>query len=72
MNRKLWIALLGLCLSFLLLAGCNKKENTNEEQGTGSASEAKPAAAATPIDPATAATVSGTVTFAGADRKSVV
>src|SRR5947208_13952423 len=43
-------ALLGL----VLLAGCGKKET--EEQPA-----AAPAAAATPIDPATAASVSGTV-----------
>jgi plastocyanin len=69
MNRKLWTILLGLCVGLLLLAGCNKKENTNEEQGT--SSEAKPAAAAAPIDPATAASVSGTVTFDGAAPKPV-
>jgi len=71
MNRKLWISLMGLCLSFLLLAGCNKKENTNEEQTSAPSSDAKPAAASAPIDPATAATVTGTVTFAGAAPKPV-
>ncbi len=31
MNMKTWVAMLGLCLlGLLLLAGCNKKENTNE------------------------------------------
>src|SRR5712672_2258863 len=69
MNRKIWTAILGLTLGLLLLAGCSKKENTNEEQGA--SSEAKPAATAAPIDPATAASVSGTVTFGGAAPKPV-
>src|SRR5882724_7390114 len=68
MNRKIWIAILGLTLGLLLLAGCSKKENTNEEQGS---SESKPAATSAPIDPATAASVSGTVTFDGAAPKAV-
>ena len=58
-----------LCL-LGLLAGCSKKENTNEEQGTsptlGSEAGGQPA---TPIDPATAASVSGTVTFGGTAPK---
>jgi len=69
MNRNIWTAILGLTLGLLLLAGCSKKENTNEEQGA--SSEAKPAATAAPIDPATAASVSGTVTFDGAAPKPV-
>jgi len=68
MNRKLWTILLGLCVGLVLLAGCSKKENTNEEQGS---SESKPAATSAPIDPATAASVSGTVTFDGAAPKPV-
>jgi plastocyanin len=69
MITKKWAALLAL-LSFLalaLLVGCSKKENTSEEQATSPAKEAKTASA--PIDPATAATVSGTVTFGGAVPK---
>ncbi len=69
MNRKLCAALFLLCL-LGLLAGCSKKENTNEEPSTAPSSEMKPAATATPIDPATAASVSGTVTFAGAAPKA--
>jgi plastocyanin len=61
--------LLTCLLGLGLLAGCNKKENANEEQGPSSSSEAKPAATSTPIDPATAASVSGTVTFGGAAPK---
>src|SRR5438034_8897300 len=52
-------ALLGL----VLLAGCGKKET--EEQPA-----AAPAAAATPIDPATAASVSGTVKLDGEAPKA--
>jgi plastocyanin len=71
MNKKAWSAMWVLCLLALwLLVGCSKKENTNEEQGTSPSSEAKPAATATPIDPATAATVSGTVKFDGTAPKA--
>jgi len=68
MNKKIWAAMCVLCL-LGVLAGCSKKENTNEEQGTSPSSEVKPAPASAPIDPATAASVSGTVTFAGAAAK---
>src|SRR5881398_3301678 len=67
MNRKTWSAMFLLSvLALWLLIGCSKKENTNEEQGTSPSSEAKPA---TPIDPATAATVNGTVKFDGTAPK---
>ena len=69
MNKKLWAAMFVLGL-LGLLAGCSKKENTNEEQTTSPSSEMKPSATATPIDPATAASVSGTVTFGGAAPKA--
>jgi hypothetical protein len=69
MNKKLWAAMFVLGL-LALLAGCSKKENTNEEQTTSPSSEMKPSATATPIDPATAASVSGTVTFGGAAPKA--
>jgi len=68
MNRKIWAAMFALCL-LGLLAGCSKKENTTEE-GTAPSSEMKPAATAAPIDPATAASVSGTVTLDGAAPKA--
>jgi len=66
MNRKSWLAMLSLVLlGLLLLAGCSKKEETPTP-----AAETKAAAApATPIDPATAATVAGTVKFEGAAPK---
>jgi plastocyanin len=67
MNRKTWAALLSLCLLALwLLAGCSKKEAANEEQP---ATESASAPAPTPIDPATAASVSGSVKFDGAAPK---
>ncbi len=58
--RKGYSCLFVVVLGLSLLVGCN--------QGTGPQSpSAKPATAkATPIDPATAATISGTVNFAGA------
>jgi Carboxypeptidase regulatory-like domain len=69
MNRKI-AALLGLlCLTLWLLAGCSKKENTNEEQTKSPTSEAPPAPTSTPIDSATAASVSGQVKLDGAAPK---
>jgi hypothetical protein len=68
MNRKMWVALLSFCLlGLLLLAGCSKKE---EESSSESAAPAA-APAPTPIDPATVASVSGTVKFDGAAPKPV-
>ena len=69
MNKKIWAAMFMLCLLGLLV-GCSKKENTNEEQGTSPSTEVKPAPASAPIDPLTAASVSGTVTFGGAAPKA--
>jgi plastocyanin len=72
MNRKgnwmlMAISTVALC-NLLVVSGCNKKENT--EQSTNAPTEkAAPAAAATPIDPATAATVNGTVKFDGTAPK---
>jgi len=70
-KTKCWammtVSLLAL-LSLLLLAACNKKEST--EQSTNAPTEqAAPAAAAAPIDPATVATVNGTVKFDGTAPK---
>src|SRR5437763_11636031 len=69
MNTKERAAMLGLLCPFALapLDGWSKKENTSEEQPTSPAKGAKTASA--PIDPATAATVSGTATYGGAVPK---
>ncbi len=56
--------MLALC-GLLLLAACNKKENTEQSSNA----PAAPAQAATPIDPATVATVNGTVKFDGTAPK---
>jgi plastocyanin len=69
MNRKAFSALLGVIalLGLLLVAACSKKENT--EQSASPTSESRPAPAAAPIDPATAAAVSGTVKLDGTAPK---
>src|SRR5215469_8931991 len=68
MNRtKTWLVMLAsLCL---LLAACNKKEETGESAGAPASTPAA-APAATPIDTATAANVSGTVKLDGAAPKA--
>jgi plastocyanin len=69
MKTKTWMALCGVpaLLAFAFLAGCGKKETAEEKPA---AQAAAPAAAATPIDPATAASVSGTVKLDGAAPKA--
>ena len=68
MNRKQSLLTLGLCavMSLVLLTACSKKPS--EEQSAAPGSAAAPAAA--PIDPATAASVSGTVSLAGTAPKA--
>jgi plastocyanin len=70
MNKKTnWATALGmlaLC-SLLALAACSKKENTEQSSNTPTESAAP---AATPIDPATAATINGTVKFDGTAPKA--
>lgn len=63
MKTKQWLAICVLP-GLIALAGCGKKE---EEQPAPAASTPAPTAA--PIDPATAATISGTVKFDGAAPK---
>jgi len=70
MNKKTgWmiaVSMLALC-ALLLTAACNIKEE--QPANTMSQPAAAPAPAATPIDPATVATVSGTVKFDGTAPK---
>jgi len=71
MNRRMsyvsmLVSLLALCGLFLL-AACNK--NTEQSNNKTEEQQAQPAAAATPIDPATVATVNGTVKFDGTAPK---
>src|SRR5438445_13331079 len=69
MKTKTWIRILGLPVlsGLIVLAGCGKKETETAEQPA-----AQPAAgpAATPIDPATVASVSGSVKLDGAAPKA--
>jgi len=68
MNRKVWIAIFTLCLFAVgLLAACSKKETPSEEQPAATSEMAQPAA--TPIDPSTVASVSGTVKLDGTAPK---
>ncbi len=64
MKKKTSMAVWGLATSFglVLLAGCGKKE---EQPAATPAASAPTAAPAPPIDPATAASISGTVKFEG-------
>src|SRR6202011_5852960 len=66
MKTKTFVAIATL-LGLLLWVGCGKKE-TAEEQPAAPSPAAAPAA--TPIDPATAASVSGSVKFDGAAPKA--
>ena len=54
----------------VLLGGCGKKETTEEQPASPAATA--PVAKATPIDPATVASVSGTVKFDGVPPKAAV
>ena len=66
MKSKTWLALTALCslVLLLVLAGCSKQEEAPSETPA-----AAPAAQATPIDPATVATVTGTIKLDGAAPK---
>jgi plastocyanin len=68
MNKKTTLlSLLALC-ALLALGACSKKED--QSTNTMAEQQAAPAPAATPIDPATVATVSGTVKFDGPAPKA--
>ena len=73
MNKnKSWAVMLGLLclLGLAILAACNKKEEATEAQPSAPAAAQPAAPAAAPIDPATAASVSGTVKLDGAAPKA--
>jgi len=61
------VAMLALC-ALLFMGACSKKENTEQSNNTAEQPAAQ-APAATPIDPATVATINGTVKFDGAAPK---
>src|SRR5947209_13784126 len=63
-SARITVSLLAL-LALLAFAACNKKENTDQSSNTSE----QQAPAATPIDPATVATVNGTVKFDGTAPK---
>ncbi len=65
-RRKFTLVVLAACALFLATA-CSKKENTEESNNTAAQPAAQPAA--TPIDPATVATIDGTVKFNGTAPK---
>src|SRR5712692_741287 len=69
MNRKQSLVTLALCaiVGLVLLTACSKKPS-EESAAPGTAATSAPAA--TPIDPATAASVSGTVSLAGTAPKA--
>src|SRR6202007_1796902 len=69
MTNKTWIRIccLPALLGLALLAGCGKKETTEEQPAAPTPAATTPSA---PIDPATTATVTGTVKFDGAAPKA--
>ena len=66
-KNSLAVGSLAVLLGVTLLTGCGKKEPAEEQSSAPSPSAAP---AATPIDPATAASVSGTAKFEGAAPKA--
>ncbi|MBZ5573443.1 MAG: carboxypeptidase regulatory-like domain-containing protein [Acidobacteriia bacterium] len=71
MNNKTWIAILSLlALALGLLVGCGKKEGAESQSAATPAATQPAAAPATPIDPATVASVTGTVKLDGAAPKA--
>jgi hypothetical protein len=66
--RMISVSMIAL-VALLLTVACNKKENTEQSSNTMS-QPAATAPSATPIDPATVATVSGTVKFDGTAPKA--
>jgi plastocyanin len=70
-NQKSWrisVGAVAVC-AMLLTAACSKKENTEQSNNSMAEQQAAPTPAATPIDPATAGSVKGTVKFDGTAPK---
>jgi plastocyanin len=67
-KRTMMVGILALC-ALMMLAACSKKESEQSNNNTEQKEAQQPAPAATPIDPATVATISGTVKFDGAAPK---
>src|SRR5262249_38990207 len=68
MKMKIWMRILSPALfALVFLASCGKKEETAEQPTAAPAG----APAATPIDPTTAATITGTVKFKGTTPTAV-
>jgi plastocyanin len=72
MKKKTSIAVWGLAasLGLVLLAGCGKKESAEGQPDATPTASAPAAAPATPIDPATVASISGTVKLDGEAPKA--
>src|ERR1700728_1550150 len=68
MNKERVLAITATLCVLLAFAACNK--NTEQSCNGTAEQQAQPAPAATPIDPATVATVSGTVKFDGSAPKA--
>src|SRR6202046_1113191 len=67
MNKKRVLAITATLCVLLAFAACNK--NTEQSSNGTAEQQAQPAPAATPIDPSTVASVSGTVKFDGTAPK---
>lgn len=68
--RKACFPLTALLLGFaLVVTGCGKKESAEKQESSQPEAKQSAQAAATPIDPATAATIDGTVKFDGTPPK---
>lgn len=65
MNKRISVAVVALLVFGLVGTACGRKEPAAEERAAGE----QPKAAAAPVDPATAATISGTVKFEGTPPK---
>jgi plastocyanin len=65
-NSTIFVSVLAL-FALLALTACSKKDNTEQSSNTATEQSAQPAA--TPIDPASVATVNGTVKFDGTAPK---